>query len=300
MPHKRWGDNSWMCWMWCLSLLGAALLGKAMLALGPHSGQGVPPMYGDFEAQRHWMEVTVHVPLGDWYRNTTDNDLQYWGLDYPPLSAYASWLCGKIVQWWGFPEVVALHESRGYELWPGKAFMRLSVLLCDLVLFLLPLHLLLWSFRTTAADVRIPWVLSLLILCAPPLALIDHGHFQYNCVSLGLTVLALWCARHGRWCLTAISFTLALNYKTMSLYHAPAFFFFLLGVCWQAGSKSSTKGIIIRCVSPLGSPPLIVLLRLLLFPEITCSRMAVVCCHVPAFLRDWGTFSREVTVPPSP
>lgn len=29
-------------------------------------GAGSPPRYGDYEAQRHWMEVTVHVPIQDW------------------------------------------------------------------------------------------------------------------------------------------------------------------------------------------------------------------------------------------
>lgn len=43
-------------------------------------------MFGDYEAQRHWMEITTYTPIGDWYRNTTTNDLLYWGLDYPPLS----------------------------------------------------------------------------------------------------------------------------------------------------------------------------------------------------------------------
>lgn len=50
------------------------------------SGFGVKPMHGDFEAQRHWKEVTLHLPVGDWYRHTWHNDLQYWGLDYPPLT----------------------------------------------------------------------------------------------------------------------------------------------------------------------------------------------------------------------
>ena len=53
-------------------------------------------MYGDFEAQRHWMEITVNLPISDWYFNTTDNDLLYWGLDYPPLTAYFSWGWGKL------------------------------------------------------------------------------------------------------------------------------------------------------------------------------------------------------------
>jgi hypothetical protein len=24
-------------------------------------------MFGDFEAQRHWMEITIHLPIGDWF-----------------------------------------------------------------------------------------------------------------------------------------------------------------------------------------------------------------------------------------
>ena len=49
-------------------------------------------MHGDFEAQRHWMEITIHLPISKWYTY----DLQYWGLDYPPLTAYHSWLLGKM------------------------------------------------------------------------------------------------------------------------------------------------------------------------------------------------------------
>lgn len=68
----------------------AALLVRWLVALHPHSGQGRPPMFGDFEAQRHWMEVTVNLPVGEWYKHTGRNDLQYWGLDYPPLTCVAS------------------------------------------------------------------------------------------------------------------------------------------------------------------------------------------------------------------
>ena len=54
------------------------------------TGQNVAPRFGDFEAQRHWMELTLNLPIADWYRKTADNDLDYWGLDYPPLTAYLS------------------------------------------------------------------------------------------------------------------------------------------------------------------------------------------------------------------
>jgi len=57
-----------------------------------YSGFRTPPMHGDFEAQRHWMEITTHLPISQWYFY----DLEYWGLDYPPLTAYHSWLLGKM------------------------------------------------------------------------------------------------------------------------------------------------------------------------------------------------------------
>jgi len=49
-------------------------------------------MHGDFEAQRHWMELTIHLPVSQWYFY----DLEWWGLDYPPLTAYHSWFLGKL------------------------------------------------------------------------------------------------------------------------------------------------------------------------------------------------------------
>lgn len=78
------------------------------------TGAGTPPMFGDFEAQRHWMEITYHLSPSEWYKllklivfkistlsllryfNTSNNNLSYWGLDYPPLTAYHSWICGAM------------------------------------------------------------------------------------------------------------------------------------------------------------------------------------------------------------
>ena len=58
------------------------------------------------------MEVTTHTHVRDWwghrvippwcivvlarYQQTPDNDLQYWGLDYPPLTAYHSLAMGLV------------------------------------------------------------------------------------------------------------------------------------------------------------------------------------------------------------
>ena len=103
--HKR-GIKAWI--MPLLMLISTLL--KFCIGLGTYSGMsfafypgrqltaalfytlgyGTPPMFGDYEAQRHWMELTLHLPFHQWYKY----DLQYWGLDYPPLTAYVSWICG--------------------------------------------------------------------------------------------------------------------------------------------------------------------------------------------------------------
>ncbi len=45
-----------------------ALLLRWMISLWPYSGQGDAPIHGDYEAQRHWMEITNALPLHQWYR----------------------------------------------------------------------------------------------------------------------------------------------------------------------------------------------------------------------------------------
>lgn len=32
-------------------------------------GAGKPPMFGDYEAQRHWQEITFNLPVKQWYDN---------------------------------------------------------------------------------------------------------------------------------------------------------------------------------------------------------------------------------------
>lgn len=49
-------------------LVCCALLLRCMVAVWPYSGQGDDPIYGDYEAQRHWMEITNALPLHQWYR----------------------------------------------------------------------------------------------------------------------------------------------------------------------------------------------------------------------------------------
>lgn len=197
----------------------------------PYSGAGKPPMYGDYEAQRHWMEITVNLPVKEWYKNSTENDMQYWGLDYPPLTAYQSLIFGYIAKAIN-PDWVALLSSRGYESYHHKIFMRATVIIADLLVFYFPV-ILYWHTVSRPVKLRDKAIAASLTLLYPGLVLVDHGHFQYNCVSLGFALWGIVLLIRGSNLYGAFFFTLALHYKQMSLYYALPFFCYLLGLCLQ-------------------------------------------------------------------
>lgn len=134
-----------------IALALAALL-RWCVSMHPYSGQGTPPMFGDYEAQRHWMEITFNLPLNDWYFNTSSNDLNYWGLDYPPITAYHSFICGYISHQLN-PAFVALNSSRGYESYEHKLFMRASVFVADFLVYI-PAVWWFFSFKKPSSSLR--------------------------------------------------------------------------------------------------------------------------------------------------
>jgi len=249
-------------------IFGFAVLVRLAVSTHPHSGEGTPPMFGDYEAQRHWMEITVHTPLREWYVPTARNDLKYWGLDYPPLTAYQSWLYGTFVHAVE-PDAVALGTSRGYETYSSKLLMRYTAIFSDVVFLVPGLYVFFRAFNrgvtrereaqgskgrvstaraidmraAVAEETAVAWSFALAVL-APAQILIDHGHFQYNGVSLGLTAYACAAVISDWDVVGSIAFTLALNHKQMTLYFAPAFFAFLLGKAARDGKGSFAKSVV--------------------------------------------------------
>ncbi|MES1912116.1 MAG: hypothetical protein MHM6MM_004445 [Cercozoa sp. M6MM] len=230
-----------------------ALLVRVCIAAGGHSGQNDAPRYGDFEAQRHWMEITVQQPLQQWYRVSED----WWRLDYPPLSAFFAYLLGCLFDAFEATRFfVAWETSRGADTPETRALMRLSVLVADLVVMMTGLYAFSKSSNSSSKNIN-TWA-TLLALVSPPLLLIDHGHFQYNCVALGLMVWAAWCLRTDTarqidqqtqrtgqrkshrdlplMCLGAACFAAALLFKQMLLHVALPFFVLLLSRCFHRRS----------------------------------------------------------------
>ncbi len=234
---QMWSSRLFVCGLTLLCFF--LLITRLGLGQYSYSGKGKPPMYGDFEAQRHWMEVTVNLPSDQWYEQTPDNDLQYWGLDYPPLSAHWAWLLGKICQRF-LPEFVALHKSRGYEHPTTHSFMRWTVVVSDFLLLVPAAGWLVWTFyRRYRASSRM--LVTTLVLLSPALLLIDHAHFQYNGICVALFYLAITLCLRDRCYASACVFTLAILFKQTALYYSLAFFAVHLGVAFRLPISPSSK-----------------------------------------------------------
>lgn len=125
-----------------------------------------------------------------------------------------------------------LDASRALDSPTLKIYMRATVLLSEYIVFIpatvLFLRRLSTFHKSQSHDTSIALVA---LLMQPGTILIDHAHFQYNTVMLGFVVAALACVLSGRplWC--CLFFVMALGFKQMALYYAPAVFAFLLGSC---------------------------------------------------------------------
>jgi alpha-1,3-glucosyltransferase len=230
-------------WVTIPLILMAVGLFRWTVSLWGYSGYQSPPMHGDFEAQRHWMEITKHVPVSRWYFY----DLQWWGLDYPPLTAYHSWVLGvmyvKIVQvemqmlimFSGSainPRWFALDKSRGLDDPSLKVYMRATVFVSEYLVYVPALVIFLRRFsRLEAVNIWESSIALVAILMQPGTILIDHGHFQYNTVMLGFAVATLSSMVAGRPLWGCVFFVGALGFKQMALFYAPAIFAYLLGIC---------------------------------------------------------------------
>ena len=76
------------------------------------------------------MELTNNLPIKEWYTNSTLNPLSYWPIDYPPMSAYHSFISGYFVKLI-YPQCIKLRNSWGFESPFHKKIMRFIALFSD-------------------------------------------------------------------------------------------------------------------------------------------------------------------------
>jgi len=169
----------------------------------------------DFEVHRNWLAITYSLPFREWYREARN----IWTLDYPPFFAYFEYILSIIAQYFD-PNMLSV-DNINYSSFSTILFQRLSVILIsDGILALCVISAL--PYQNTIKAL-------ILTLFSSTLFIVDHVHFQYNGMMLGLLILATILIENGRFLLGASIYMFLVFFKHIYLYSAPVFFVFCLG-----------------------------------------------------------------------
>ena len=173
----------------------------------------------DLEVHRNWLAVTSSLPPSQWYHS----NVSLWSLDYPPLFAYFE-LALSVPATLIDPNITRI-DNLGYNSDTCVAFQRMTVVASDAVLILAT-----DAYVRTISDRIAPRsaALSLLIVGNTGLLIVDHIHFQYNGMLLGILVFSMVAMKRGHFVTAAALFTVLLLFKHIFVYVAPAYFLFLL------------------------------------------------------------------------
>lgn len=161
----------------------------------------------DFDVHRNWLAITRHLPLSEWYFEDIDGGTVH-TLDYPPLFAFFESLLSNnyitnvllVRSGWLDERCLALLPDVNNE--PSInciKFHRCTVILSDIVLFL-GAYFASTSLSTVLKLNHRPYnalLTFLLTVTNPGLIMLDHVHFQYNGMLLGVLLCSIGCMLRG-------------------------------------------------------------------------------------------------------
>jgi alpha-1,3-glucosyltransferase len=147
----------------------------------------------DFDVHRNWLAITHHLPLSEWYfydKGTVHT------LDYPPAFAFFEYaISSNPVTHWLLQE--RMLDERCLALLPDSdntpspacvAFQRSTVILSDVVLYA-GAWVVSRAFHYRRKDMAN--ATFMFIILNPGLLWLDHVHFQYNGMLLGILLLSV-------------------------------------------------------------------------------------------------------------
>ena len=170
----------------------------------------------DFEVHRNWLAVTASTPMAYWYADQPKQSP--WTLDSPPLfGVFERFLSffAKLAD----PMIVE-PQNLDYAAWSCVAFQRFTVVVAELACL---------GGGVAVASGGAP---EFAVLFAGPglasLFVVDHVHFQYNGVFLGVLACCAGFLVKGQHVRAAVAFTLLMCMKHLFLTLAPFFGVYLL------------------------------------------------------------------------
>jgi alpha-1,3-glucosyltransferase len=114
------------------------------------------------------LTVATHLPIEEWYTNSTLSNVSYWPIDYPPLCMEFHYVMGKSIEVLE-PEAF---ETQGYMEPRYKWIMRLWVIFWEYLIFIPAAY----YFLNTINGKVTPYSLAI-ITCIPASMIVDNAHF---------------------------------------------------------------------------------------------------------------------------
>jgi alpha-1,3-glucosyltransferase len=195
----------------------------------------------DLDVHTNWLAITHSHHVKDWYADGASASI--WTLDYPPFFAWFEYglaaLGSMVPPLRPFLDVTQNYYQQCSSFDACLLFQRLTVIASECILFAAV------CFATMRQSTSCRSIAIFLILCHPGLIIVDHIHFQYNGMLLGLLLIAMSMASYGNDVLATVSFTMLLCFKHIFLYVAPAFGCYYLGLIWRErtiGRKAALFG----------------------------------------------------------
>lgn len=215
----------------------------------------IPCYYStDFEVHRNWIALTGSLTLEEWYTDATSQ----WTLDYPPLFAHFEGALARVAKVVD-PKMLTV-QKEPYTSFACIVFQRCTVIFFDVVLALGAWQCTssLTKKSTSVKSFAAP-LATVLVLFSPGLLLIDHVHFQYNGLGLGIQLTAMAAALKNKPITCAFLFSIMVHFKHVFAYAAPGFAAHLLAHHvpggwsngWFNDSRRLVK-IVKRCSSYIG------------------------------------------------
>jgi alpha-1,3-glucosyltransferase len=132
------------------------------------------------------------------------------------------------------PVWFALFESRRLDDPVLKVYMRATAFISEYLVYIPAAIICLRRYARLQHINSLEASIALVaLLMQPATILIDHGHFQYNTVMLGLLLASMSSMLAERPLWACMFFVGSLGFKQMALFYAPAVFVYLLGICFN-------------------------------------------------------------------
>ena len=229
---------------------------------------------GDSEFHRHWLEVTTHLPVSEWYVESGFNPRYFLFLDYPVVTAYFHGFIGRIFIDKIVPEAIEkttiggrgqIHtpdvldvnatepyvNSEGVTMYPPQCsyfyrgykyffVMRVLFVIFDSLL-LGTACLTLAQFLWRKVNSRLRFCVTLILLLNPILMIVDHGNPQVNFLMVSFFLLAVRFALSSHFALSASFALLSVFSKITALSVMPSFAVLVLARLYHSKASNCAK-----------------------------------------------------------